>query len=89
MLFTRRYLGHLSFPGGKQLREMLNHSIFQVKSELNFFPSISWKERVVPARKMFTVYLLPCPSCNTRYIGSSSLPFKRILEHTGELTRAG
>ena len=90
------YLGRLSYSVRKQLRDVLKYSFPQVKFNIVFTNHYSIntylkkRENFSSDLCSYVVYMFKCPSCNTRYIGSTTRWFKhRICEHMGKSIRTG
>ena len=90
------YLGRLSFSVRNQLRELLKYSFILVECNIvftnnyNIYTFLKKRESFSSELCSSIIYMFTCPSCNTRYIRSTSRWFKhRILEHMGKSIRTG
>ena len=94
--FKLPYMGRLSFEIRKAFKEILRNAYPQVKFNFVFTNNntienfLKNKSKPNPALCSNVVYLFQCPSCQSRYVGSTSRWLKhRILEHRGRSIRTG
>ena len=94
--FKLPYMGRLSFEVRKSLKDILRDAYPQIKFNFVFTNTNTirnfLKNKLKPNPDLCSnvVYLFKCPSCQSRYIGSTSRWLKhRILEHMGKSIRTG
>jgi len=90
------YMGGLSFDLRKSLNKILRQCYPQICFRFVFYNSntignfLKKKEKCDSELSSNVVYLFTCPSCQARYVGSTSRWLRhRILEHKGKSIRTG